>query len=216
MTSLCPQCRYENREAARFCAECGAALAVEPQTAPPDQVAAGLADAAQDLGPGTMVAGRYYLLAGATGAAGQWVYAAEDHGVCRACGVEASATDDEPYCSNCGAELRQLPSPWPACWLQEITVTNGDPHVTWQGHTFMVSAENVAESSAQRGTHAGTDVSTASAGDADAAAAKLAKGEAKDEAEGWEFAEGVFLLVGQRSDVGNTRRGRPTKTASLS
>ena len=121
MSYLCPQCQYENRETARFCAECGAALALELLAASPDQLAAVLGGAAEDLGPGTLVAGRYFVLDCAAGAAGRLVYEAEDHGVCRTCGIEAIATDDEPYCSNCGAELLQLSSPWPVCRLEEIT-----------------------------------------------------------------------------------------------
>ena len=136
--------------------------------------------------------------------AGQLVYAAEDHGVCRACGAEAIATDDEPYRSNCGAELLQLSSTWPTCRLEEITGANGDPHITWQGHTFVVFTEDVTDGTARQGADAGP----VSAGDTDAAAAELAACEAEDNAEDWEFAQGVFLLTGQRSDVGNTRRGQ--------
>ena len=191
MRSMCPQCQCKNRAAARFCAECGAALAVEPQPSTPDQLAGVSAGAAEELSPGTMVAGRYYLLAGAAGAAGHLVYAAEDHGVCRACGVEASATDDEPYCSNCGAELLQLSSPWPACRLEEITAVNGDPHITWQGHTFVVVTDNLADLSAEPGAEPDHEP----VGETGAAA-------------GCEFAQDVFLLAGQRSDVGNTRRGQ--------
>ncbi len=207
MSFLCPQCQYENRETARFCAECGAALGIEPQSASPDQLAAVLGGAADDLGLGTLVAGRYYVVARAAGAMGQLVYAAEDHGVCRACGMEAIATEGEPYCSNCGAELLQLSSAWPTCRLEEITTVNGDPHVTWQGHTFVVLTENVTDGTAQRST----DVGTACAGDAGAAAAELAVGEAEVNAERCEYAQGVFLLVGQRSDVGDTRRGQPNE-----
>ncbi len=65
MSNLCPHCQYENREMARFCAECGAEFAIEPQTAAPDQLAAVFAGAAEDLGPGTLVAGRDYVLDGA-------------------------------------------------------------------------------------------------------------------------------------------------------
>jgi serine/threonine protein phosphatase PrpC len=191
MSNLCPQCQYENRENARFCAECGAALAIEPQTTSPDQLAAEFAGAAADLGAGTLVAGRYYLLAAA--APDRLVYAAEDHGVCRACGMEALATDDELYCSNCGAELLHSSSPWPACWLEEITAVNGDPHVTWQGHTFVVVTEDVADSIA----------ATESTSDAGAAAERL-----EDAPEDCRPSLSVFLLVGQRSDAGDTRRGQ--------
>lgn len=200
MSNLCPQCQYENRDAARFCAECGAGLAVEPQTITPDQLAAVPAGANGELGAGTLVAGRYHILSTA-GAAGGVVYMAEDHGVCRACGLEAVATYDEPYCSNCGVELLQLSSPWPACRLEEITAANGEPYVTWQGRTFVVVTESEAEDFAPAPGEGTPEFST----DADRAEQREVG------VDGCQFAQEVFLLVGQQSDKGDMRRGRPNE-----
>ena len=188
MNILCSQCQYENREAARFCAECGTVLSIEPQPAPTGWPADLPPEGSADPAPGTLVAGRYYVLACTTGAAGQLLYAVEDRGICRVCGTHAIATDDEPYCSNCGAQLLQSSFPWPLCNLAEITAINGDPYVTWEGRTFAVLAD-VALDSVKDTTFESTILEDAASEDAKLECAHC-------------------LLVGQRSDIGAVRRGR--------
>ena len=188
MNSLCPQCQYENREAARFCAECGAVLALEPQPAFSGWLADPPPDGSADLAPGILVDGRYYVLACTTDAAGQLLYAAEDRGICRTCGAEAIATDDEPYCSNCGAQLHQSSLPWPRCILAEIAAINGDPHVTWQGRTLAVVADRPLDSVEDTTFETITPDDTVP--------------------EDTELERAHCLLVGQRSDVGAVRRGQ--------
>ena len=192
MKNLCPQCHYENRETARFCGECGAALDMEPQ--PPHLVGLLLRRQTRH-GPGARHTHRRALLCyrRKTSAAGQLVYTVEDRGICRACGAEAIAADDEPYCSNCGAQLLQMSSPWPMCELAESTAVNGDPHVTWQGRTFAVVAEVVRDSVEDTEPE---DTQSASPGPTGEGAGNRPFGYAR------------YLLVGQRSDVGDARRGQ--------
>ncbi len=193
MMNLCPQCHYENRETARFCGECGAALDNEPQPPLSGWFAAPAPDVVMDLVPGTLIAGRYYVIAGKTSAAGQLVYTVEDRGICRACGAEAIADDDEPYCSNCGAQMLQMSSPWPMCGLAESTAGNGDPHVTWQGRTFAVVAEVVRDAVEDTEPE---DTQSALPGPTGEVAGIRPFGYTR------------CLLAGQRSDVGAARRGQ--------
>lgn len=131
------------------------------------------------LANGTVIADRYWVIGHRVQATGAISYEAEDHGVCRACGVVATATAEEQYCYDCGAHLLDTTLPWPTLRLRQlpdgadIGGASPTPLLSWQTYHF------------------------AKEPDTNGAAPTPS------------FTRGVHLLVGQHSDVGAMRTDRP-------